>query len=85
MKESHWGFKRAGLAAQRVLSGDKDGAGWVFHRSMDDADRKAFDDALVSINHPLALEAGTCEGRFRAYVAELVNIINPTAGTQAGR
>ena len=75
MRESHWGFKKAGLAAQRVIGGERDGAGWTFHRIMDDTDRKAFDDALVSINHPLAFEAGTCESRFRAYVAELVKII----------
>lgn len=78
-KQSHYGFKPAGLAAARVAQGDGAGAAWVFHRCMDAADRDAFDAALVSVEHPLAFEAGTCESRFRAYVAELVKIIAPAA------
>lgn len=72
---SHWGFKQAASAAQSVLRGDHDGIAWTFHHCMDARDRDAFDAALVSVNHPLASQAGTQESRFGAYVRELITVL----------
>ncbi len=38
---------------------------WVFHHSMTQEDRDAFDAWLVKSKHPCAYRAGTQESRFR--------------------
>jgi hypothetical protein len=61
-------------AALRVLNPGSSGFGetnWVFMQ-MGAAERKAFDNWLVSIKDPLAYEPGTTEQRFKQKVRELV-------------
>ena len=47
-------------------------ASWEFHQCMPADMRRHFDHALVAIEHPSAMEAGTTEQRFNGLVRELV-------------
>lgn len=48
------------------------GLDWTWFHVMSEADRKGFDKFLVSIQHPLAYEAGTPESRFKRFVRDYV-------------
>lgn len=71
MQHSDYRFEPAARALRYVKNGDKQGASWVFMH-LDQAERDAFDAALVESGHPSAFQAGTQERRFSDYVAELV-------------
>ena len=67
------GYAHACDAAARVRAGDSDGAAWVWFRSMNAEARAGFATYLAQTQHPSAYTAGTAVGRFRDFVAELVD------------
>lgn len=60
---------------QRALDGIRatgdDYATWVWFQASTSAEREAVDHYLVEIQHPLSMEAGTAERRFRRLVDEV--------------
>jgi hypothetical protein len=56
------------FARQRVDVYGQSEASSFYCLSMNADDREAFDSYLVALNHPLAMQPGTGEWRFRSYV-----------------
>ncbi len=58
------------------LQRDEQGASWVYHQVMSDADRRAFDAWLVEIEHPYASQPGTTWQRFTIMAAARASELN---------